>query len=59
MVHRVDVLGDPGNQRLRLEDDLISVAALDRFSVNQAADGQAVRICRGNDTGYLQALKRL
>lgn len=32
-----NVLGDPGNQRFCLEDHLLSVAALDRFTVDQAA----------------------
>lgn len=45
-VSRVDVLWDPGNQRLGLEDHLISVAALDGVAINQAADVQVVRIWR-------------
>lgn len=39
-----NLLGDPGNQRFRLEDHLIGVAALDRLSVNQTAERQIVRI---------------
>lgn len=41
-----NVLGDPGNQRLCLEDHLISVASLDQFTVNQTAKSQTVRIWR-------------
>lgn len=43
---QVDVLGDPGDQRFCLEDHLISVAALNGVSINQAANSQLVRIWR-------------
>lgn len=44
-----NLLGDPGNQRLRLEDHLVGVAALDRLSINEAAESQIVRIWGWND----------
>lgn len=43
---KVDVLWDPGDQRGRPEDHLIGVAALDFLSIDQAAEGQVVRIYR-------------
>ena len=52
VVSRVDVLGDPGDQSFGLEDHLISVAALNRVSINQTADTQVVRIWTWNDTEY-------
>lgn len=44
----VHLLWNPGDQRLRLEDHLVRVAALHCVSVHQAAHGQAVRVWRGN-----------
>lgn len=49
-----NILGDPGNQRFCLEDHLISVAALDQFTVNQTAKSQTVRIWRWKDPGHCQ-----
>lgn len=45
----MDLLWDPGNQHLCLEDHLISVAALDCVSINQTVNAKVVRIWMWND----------